>query len=687
MESPIAARLMALRRLNILETDPEASFDSLVGLAARIFSAPISAFSLMDGERQWFKARIGIAPTETPLEISFCTHALTSGAEVYEISDASADARFEDNPLVWGETSLRYYLGAVIRCPSGVPIGTLCILDTVARPPISDEGRSQMRSLARAVEDALRLRLELALRREAEDRLAQSEAGYRMLANHCHDVLVRADSRGVVSYASPSIKMLGYTPEEVIGRRLIDFVADDHRDSVIAGLAKLFDPTSPHYDPDSPREVMQKPYPAKTRSGETLWLEGASTLVRDAEGQPAELISVYRDVTAQRALQQRLEAAVEAKAAFLANMSHELRTPLTSILGFTALLRQSGLPATAEGHIRRISTAGEALLALINDILDASKLEAGQIELELEPADVIALAEEVRDILSVQASVKGVSLQVMNELPRRRRQVDSLRLRQVLLNLVGNAVKFTDHGAVGVHLKEVGPDGDRLRIEVLDTGPGLPEAHRKRLFQRFAQGASSVTRRHGGSGLGLAICRELIELMDGEIGAENRDQPGACFWVEIPAAAVCPEQQITTPAPAKGPALSGRVLIVDDHPVNRELVRLFLASPAVTTVEAENGQVAIEKARASSFDLILMDVNMPVLDGLAAASTIRASCPLNADTPIVALTAQTGHEIEQKCFDAGMDAVLAKPIAYQDLQALAAQIMAAGLTPEQAAVA
>jgi len=683
MDAPIAARVTALQRLTILETEPEASFDSLVGLAARMFAAPISAFSLIDGDRQWFKARIGIAPAETPLEVSFCTHALASGEDVYEIPDASADARFEGNPLVWGEMNLRYYLGAAIRCPNGEPVGTLCVLDTVARPPMSAEGRSQMRSLACAVEDALRLRVELDLRREAEARLAQSEASYRMLAHHCHDILVRTDRRGVISYASPSSKLLGYGPDEVIGKSVVDFVSEDHRDEVLSGLANLFDPNSPGFDPASPRELMLRPYPAQTRSGDTLWLEGASTVVCDASGQPSELISVYRDVTAQRALQRRLEAAVEAKAAFLANMSHELRTPLTSILGFTALLQQAVLPEPAESHVRRISIAGEALLALINDILDVSKLEAGQIELELEPANVRALTEEVRDILSAQASVKGVSLQIIDDLPRPQRRIDRLRLRQILLNLVGNAVKFTDSGAVRVRLMEMGADGERLRIEVIDSGPGLPEAHRSRLFQRFAQGDSSITRQHGGTGLGLAICRELIELMGGEIGAKDHDQPGACFWIEIPAAPACPLEASAPEAPAETSALAGRVLIVDDHPVNRELVRLLLSGPQVTTMEAENGKVAIEKASHERFDLILMDVNMPVMDGLVAASAIRASCPLNADTPIVALTAQTGAEIEQKCCDAGMDAVLAKPIARRDLLALAAQAMA----PDAAEVA
>jgi len=671
MESAIAARLAALNRLEILDSAPEASFDSLVGLTAQIFDAPMAAISLLDADRQWFKARVGLDLSQTDICLSFCLHAVVAGEKLMEVRDTRLDPRTADNPLVTGEMGLRYYAGAVIHAPTGEAIGALCILDTRPRRPMSEARRTQLRTLADGVEDALRLRLELTLHRETEARLIQSEASYRMLSDHCHDILVRADRDGRISYASPSTRALGYAPEEVVGRCFTDFVAPQDRVAVLAALARLFD-SSPS------DEVMQAPYPVLTSAGDTVWLEGASSLVRDSEGRATEVVSVYRDVTAQRALQKRLEAAVEAKAAFLANMSHELRTPLTSILGFSALLAKTpGLPHAAGAHVTRITTAGTALLALINDILDVSKLEAGQIELELETTHIPALAEEVRDILSVQASVKGVALQISDDLRCPDRQVDSLRLRQVLLNLAGNAVKFTDQGAVSIRLAEVGDEGDRLRIEVIDSGPGIAEAHRKRLFQRFVQADSSVTRKHGGSGLGLAISRELVELMGGEIGAENRDQPGACFWIEIPAPQAPQKVAPAAPPPAASPAsgLSGRVLIVDDHPINRELVRLFIGSPNVTTVEADNGQMAIDRAMAEPFDLILMDVNMPVMDGLAATSAIRASCRLNAETPIVALTAQTGSEIEEKCFAAGMDAVLAKPIAHRDLLALAAQVM------------
>lgn len=510
--------------------------------------------------------------------------------------------------------------------------------------------------------------------RRALSELRSSETRYRLLADNCHDILLRIDREGVVRYASPSCRQLGYAPEDVAGRRLIEFLPGRHRADAATALVDLFNAT--HAGSAKTRD-----YPVVAADGAIVWLEGASTMVRDASGEAVEMVSVFRDVTARRALEARLQAAAEAKTVFLANMSHELRTPLTSILGFSSLLATiPDLPPVAAQHVSRITAAGQALLALINDVLDFSKLEAGQIELEPAPADVLHLLEEVRDILSVQAAVKGIELRLEVETSQPLRILDDLRLRQILVNLTGNAIKFTDKGSVTLRLSDTGgTDAPGLRVEVIDTGPGIPEDRQERLFKRFSQVDGSVTRRHGGSGLGLSICRELVELMGGRIGVESQEGQGAVFWLETPAPVVraAPSEEAERTAPqAPSAALQGRVLIVDDHPMNRELVRLFLASPDLEIDEAEDGRQALVLASARRYDLILMDVNMPVLDGLAATSAIRATCPLNVGAPIVALTAQTGPEIEQKCFDVGMDAVLAKPIQPQDLIALASQAMA-----------
>ncbi len=667
---PIQTRLAALAELQVLDTAPEGTFDSLAQLTAEMFAAPVALITLLDADRQWFKAAVGVEVRETPLAHSFCAEGLKVDDAVFEVPDALADPRFATNPLVTGRMQVRYYAGASIRAPNGVKIGSLCVIDRKARTPMTVEERHRLVLLAEAVTNALTLRMELIAREAAEARLAESEARYRHLANHCHDILLRADPQGVILYASPSCRSLGYFPEDVVGRNLVDFVADTYKAEVVNGLRNMF-------ADGLPDEAVQPAYPALNRAGETVWLEGASTIVRDHHGVAREMVSIYRDVSEQVALKARLEAAVEAKSAFLANMSHELRTPLTSILGFSALLAQTeGLPDAAAAHVQRIAASGEALLALINDVLDVSKLEAGQIELEPTPTAIGVLACEVRDMLSAQAQVKGIDLEVRSDLEHGTRRVDGLRLRQILVNLAGNAVKFTERGSVRIQLSELGQD--LIRIEVLDTGPGLPLDHRTRLFRRFAQADSSITRQHGGTGLGLAISAELVELMGGTIGAENRPGSGARFWLDIPAPVCAPETSLPDAAePVDPTSLSGRVLIVDDHPVNRELVRLILEGPDVVSVEAEHGRHALERALREPFDLILMDVNMPVMDGLAAASAIRASCPLNAETPIVALTAQTGDEIVDKCFAAGMDAVLAKPIWPQDLMRLASEVLGA----------
>lgn len=792
--------LSPAHRVDALACGSDGAFDSLTRLAAQIFGAPLAMVSLFDGERQVFCSHIRLSDQEIPREGSFCDQA-AKGQTVFEVCDAQANPRFATHPSVVGPHHIRYYAGAPLRTPQGEPVGTLCVLDTEPRPPMDDVAREQLRTLAAAVDDAIRLRHELRVRRHADLRLAEqsrtlelaeqaasighwrvdfdtgaahwsdgvfaihalspdqheagtetslafyhpddqrlirdlyaraqrtgegfdtplrltrpgdgvprwvrtracvdtdaagrpvallgvlqditderqvlsdlrvSEARYRLLAENCHDILLRVDRDGMVRYASPSCSQLGYEAEQVVGHNLLDFLPARAREQAAAALQDLFTASSS-------QSSISRDYPVVARDGSIVWLEGASTIVRDLTGEPVEMVSVFRDVTARRELETRLQAAAEAKTVFLANMSHELRTPLTSILGFSSLLEATpDLPPAAARHVSRIAASGQALLALINDVLDFSKLEAGQIALEPTSTHVPSLVAGVRDILSVQAAVKGIDLKIECAMAASHRMLDDLRLRQVLVNLTGNAIKFTDQGSVLLRvLEQDTADGDGLRIEVIDTGSGIPEDRRERLFKRFSQVDGSVTRRHGGTGLGLSICRELVELMGGRIGVDSRPGHGSVFWLETPAPVAATEMTPTAieePPQAPSP-LKGRVLIVDDHPVNRELVRLFLASPLLEIHEAEDGQQALNLATAHRFDLILMDINMPVLDGLGATSAIRATCPLNLSAPIVALTAQTGDEIEQKCFDAGMDAVLAKPIQPHELLALAAQAM------------
>ncbi|MDB5461058.1 MAG: hybrid sensor histidine kinase/response regulator, partial [Caulobacteraceae bacterium] len=373
------------------------------------------------------------------------------------------------------------------------------------------------------------------------------------------------------------------------------------------------------------------------------------------------------ELASQRALaaMAAAEHATRAKAEFLANMSHEIRTPLTAIIGFTGLLSERpGLDDIARSHVQRVSMAGGALLAIVNDVLDFSKLEAGHFEINpvaLSPTDV------VRDALLLftpQADAKGLNLQFETEgdLPSHV-AVDPAGLRQILLNLVGNAIKFTSDGEVRLTVRH---DGNRqqLHVTVTDTGPGLTVEQQERLFQRFSQVDASSTRKHGGTGLGLAICKGLAEAMGGGIGVTAEAGRGSSFHFHVDAPAC------DGPAPARDgppPAIDGlRVLVVDDNPVNRQLARAILEQMGAEITDAAGGVEGLRKASELPFDVILLDLRMPDLDGPAVMHRLRSETGPNQSVPILAFTAAA--EIDPALQGAGgFDDLVRKPIQAADL--------------------
>ncbi|PTS90342.1 MULTISPECIES: hybrid sensor histidine kinase/response regulator [unclassified Caulobacter] len=371
-----------------------------------------------------------------------------------------------------------------------------------------------------------------------------------------------------------------------------------------------------------------------------------------------------------RAARARALAATEAKTEFLATMSHEIRTPLNSVLGFAQLLAaRQDLPPDARRQVNLIDSAGGALLTVVNDILDFSRVEAGQVDLLSQPTSAAALLRDTVAIMAPEARAKGLSLnvEVIDPLDATH-DLDEVRLRQVLLNLLNNAVKFTDAGRVDARLLvEAGDGEDRLRFEVIDTGVGISAEKLPLLFQRFSQVDSSASRTYGGAGLGLAISRALVELMGGRIGVDSVPGRGSCFWFEIMA---LPAEPLDVPEPRPVPPPSAaRILLVDDHPMNREIGVALLTLAGCQVDIAEDGQQAVEAASQGRYDIILMDIHMPRMDGLAATRAIRNLPSPAAHVPIIAMSADALPQQVERCYAAGMVDHIAKPIQRELLYA------------------
>jgi len=479
---------------------------------------------------------------------------------------------------------------------------------------------------------------------QAGEAAARSEARYRLLTENALDVILHSDLNGRVTYISPSVlAVLGYAPEELTGERPIEFVHPDYVDGVIAISLRLV-------NGENQGAADRIEYQAYRKDGAVIWLESRPTLALDpVTGEKVGFTDVVRDITARKILEQELrearataEAAAAAKGEFLANMSHELRTPLTAVIGFANLVDdQPELSAETRRHVARIVDGGRSLLATINDILDFSKLDAGHMEIRPRAVDVAELARDVLAIFALQASAKGLTLtcEGLDALPANL-WLDPERLRQVLLNLIGNAVKFTETGSVTLSLAYDAGE-QRLGGAVVDTGRGIAGEDLGLLFMRFSQVDASIRRQHGGTGLGLAISKGLVEAMGGRIGVESRLGEGARFFFNLHAP-VQALDEIEDAAPTPSLPTGCRVLVVDDNAANRELVRTVLEALDAQVSEAVDGEEGVMAAQAEQFDVILMDLRMPRLDGAQAAERIRGGEGPSAGAPIIAFSADVG---------------------------------------------
>ncbi len=460
--------------------------------------------------------------------------------------------------------------------------------------------------------------------------------------------------------------ILGYTPEEMLQFRVMDI-----------------DPSFP--EPDY-REIVERirregrlqfETTQRTKDGRDVPVEMFVYYKEpEAADAPARLISFVTDITrrreAERALtlaKQAAEDASRTKSAFLANMSHEIRTPMNGILGMANLLRRDGVTTEQAERLDKIDGAAKHLLSIINDILDISKIEAGKLVLEEAPVVIGSVLHNVRSILADGAGAKGLRLLIESATLPNNLYGDAVRLQQALLNYASNAVKFTERGSVTLRSVKVDETADSVlvRFEVRDTGIGIPADALPRLFTAFEQADSSMTRKYGGTGLGLAITRHLAELMGGDVGIESTPGAGSIFWFTAQLAKKGPHPVAVAGLDAahaetavRRHCRGWRILVVDDEPINREIAALLLTGAGLAVVNAENGREAVEMARTGDFAAILMDMQMPELNGLDATRQIRALVNHPA-TPIIAMTANAFAEDRARCMEAGMDDFVIKP--------------------------
>ncbi len=411
--------------------------------------------------------------------------------------------------------------------------------------------------------------------------------------------------------------------------------------------------------------------------GQMRHTKSQAIIIRDRHGQPRRVVGIEIDVTLEREAIEAARSANLAKSAFLAMISHEIRTPLNGILGFTSLLKSTALSGEQADYVETIERSGEHLLVLINDILDLSKIESGRMEILRCSFELRPLVQQICAMMNPHASEKHLEL-LLSIAPSIPAHIctDRTRLGQILTNLIGNAVKFTVHGRVQVEVNATPVDEKWMwRFSVKDTGPGIPEAALPRIFERFYQADLSDARRHGGTGLGLAISRRLAHLLGGDIEVTSELGRGSEFVLSFVATADNPGPRlaVSAPLPAGDVFRGKRLLVVEDNPASRRLCVLQLQKLGFKTDAVESGEGALEKCRGEAFDAILMDVQMPGMDGLETTRALRSHEKIHV--PIIALTANAMPEDRQRCLDAGMDDYLAKPLKVDRLMEVLGRLL------------
>jgi signal transduction histidine kinase/CheY-like chemotaxis protein len=617
-----SARLARLGEYALLDIERTPNFDRIVELAAQFLGVPRCAISLLAEDRQWFLAKCGIDVDETPRDISFCHHTIVHPGDIFVVEDAHADPRFCHNPLVTGPLAVRFYAGVPLRVPTGERLGALCAIDSQPRK-LSPEQQKVLQHLAAIAVDEFELRRTLSLK--------------------------------------------------------LELIAEKEK------------------------------------------------LAGELEAQRAQALEAAA----------RAERLTRSKSQFLANMSHEIRTPMNGVVGMAEALAHSNLDEEQRQMVETLHGCADGLLGILNDILDLSKLEEGRITLEKIGVDLHSLVSEVARMHGVRAASKAIDFSVSIDSRSRSVTGDPTRLRQILNNLIGNAIKFTDCGSISLAVTRVGtleeltssgdgrdsttswhwlvplkarseatsPRGpgasralipgvgayvqaaesaqlaglDFLGVRVVDTGIGMDAAQLRRLGEAYAQADDSITRRFGGTGLGLSITARLVACMGGGLALASAPGKGTVVALLLPLPTAREVPKATGGSPRPAPASPLHVLLAEDNEVNRRVAAMHLNAIGWSHLHVWDGEAALREALTTPFDLILMDLQMPMLSGIEVIEQIRSQPGPNSDVPIIALTASVMVEDQARVRLAGADEILGKPYWRLELEKAAARALGSEL--------
>lgn len=671
----------ALYDLNVSGNAGNPDFENIIRLACETFDVPIALISYIVNDKLYITSKSDFRSVEIEREKSFCSHAIMSD-EVFVVEDAQFDDRFCYNPYVV-ERKYRFYAGAPLIVEEGVRIGTICLMGFEPRKFSQKEARI-LKQLSNQVVSFLKLHKTAQVASEQATSLEEAMTIVRrsdIMIDIMRDGVVVMNKNGQVITANPSAcRILGMTYGELLEAKAPHFgwIMTNENGKMIRWRDH---PAMIALSTGEP--VFEAVVGVRKLKNEKLWLQvSAQPFCVDGEDELNEVVVSFTDISSTknqeaklRQLSQNAEAANKAKTAFLANMSHEIRTPLNGVVGIAGALARTNLDERQKDMVELIVSSGKTLEKLLNDILDLSKVEAGQIELESAPFNIEQTIESAAKLLKIRAEEKGVSFDIdFDENLKSYYLGDSIRLRQIVSNLSSNAVKFTDSGSVKISIKPT-ETANGIIVKVSDTGIGMTPEACALIFNRFTQADTTITRRFGGTGLGLAISKGLVELMGGNIKVSSEPNVGTTFELFLPIQEAeelqnnqsLHEENLATLT--NDDEIRPSILLVEDHLMNQKVFSIMIEPFNMDVTIANNGAEAVEIYQQSNFDIVFMDMQMPIMDGVSATRKIREiEAEFNrSHTPIVMLTANATISHQQKALAAGADYHVIKPLTLESL--------------------